>query len=88
MILNFARLVCNTKSKESRSLLDRLQKFSDRSRGVKAVARLKRKIKEFKGVKQRTNESTSLEERKEAELVIIKLVQKEAFSNEILKLRV
>lgn len=51
-------LVCNTKGKESRSLLDRLQKFSDWSRVVKAVARLKHKIKELKGVKQRTNEST------------------------------
>lgn len=80
-------LVCNTKAKESRSLLDRLQKFSDWSRGVRAVARLKRKIKEFKGVKQRNNKSTSLEERKEAELVIIKLVQKEAFSDEIRSLK-
>ncbi len=59
-------LVYNTAAKESRSFLDHLQKFSDWSRVVKAVARLKRKIKEFKDVKQPTKESTSLEERKEA----------------------
>lgn len=38
-------------------------------------------------MKQRTNKSTSLEERKEAKLVIIKLVQKEAFSDEIKSLK-
>ncbi|KAJ8351224.1 hypothetical protein SKAU_G00227000 [Synaphobranchus kaupii] len=80
-------LVCNTKAKEDRSLLDRLQKFSDWTRVVKAVARLKRMAKEYKGLKQRTNESTSIEERKEAELAIIKLVQKEAFSDEIKRLK-
>ncbi len=52
-------LVCNTAAKESSSLLDHLQKFSDWSRVVKAVARLKRKIKEFKDVKQLTKESSS-----------------------------
>ncbi|KAA0703644.1 hypothetical protein E1301_Tti015510 [Triplophysa tibetana] len=80
-------LVCNTKAKEDRSFLDRLQKFSDWSRAVKAVARLKRQVKEYKGVKQRTNAATSLEERKEAELTIIKLVQEEAFSEEIKSLK-
>ncbi len=48
-------IVCNTSketAKESRSLLDRLQKFSEWSRVVKAVTRLKHKIKEFKDVKQ------------------------------------
>lgn len=34
-------LVCNTKAKELRSLLDRLNKFSDWSRVVRAFARLK-----------------------------------------------
>ncbi len=38
-------------------------------------------------MKQPTKESTSLEERKEAELFIIKLVQKEAFSDEIKSLK-
>ena len=76
-------LVCNTQTKEDRSLLDRLQKFSDWKRAVRAVARLKRKVKEHKGLKQRTNESTSLEEREEAEQTIVKLVQEQAFSDEI-----
>ncbi len=80
-------LVCNTAVKESRSLLDHLHKFSDWSRVVKAVARLKRKIKQFKDVKQPTKESTSLEEWKQAEHVIIKLVQKEALSDEIQSLK-
>ena len=54
----------------------------------RAVARLKRRVKEHKADKQRTNESTSLEERKEAETVIIKLVQEEAFPDEIKSLEV
>ncbi|XP_061759712.1 uncharacterized protein LOC133554697 [Nerophis ophidion] len=57
-------VVCNTNAEEDRSLLNRLEKFSDWSRVVRAIARLKRCGKEHKGVKQRTNESTSLEERK------------------------
>lgn len=77
------KVVFNTATKESRSLLDHLQKFSDWSRVVKAVTRLKRKIKEFKDVKKPTKENTSLEERKEAELFNTKLVQKEAFLDEI-----
>lgn len=74
---------CNIKTNEDRSLLDRLEKFSEWSRGVRAIARLKRLVKEFKGVKQRTSESTSLDERKEAEFAIVKLVQAEAFSDQI-----
>ncbi|XP_042244229.1 uncharacterized protein LOC121880779 isoform X2 [Thunnus maccoyii] len=73
--------VCNTRAKEERSLLDHFKKFSDWSRVVNAVARLKRQIREYKGVQQRTNECTSLEERKEAELAVVKLVQEEAFSD-------
>ena len=79
--------VCNTKAKEARSLLDRLEKFSDWSRVVRAIARLKRYVKECKDGKQRTSEDTNLEERKEAELAIIKLVQAEAFSDEIKDLK-
>ncbi|XP_022518476.2 uncharacterized protein LOC111188878 [Astyanax mexicanus] len=79
--------VCNTDAREVRSILDRLQKFSDWSRVVRAVARLKRAIKEFKGLKQRTNKSTSLEERKEAEFAIVRLVQEEPFSHEIKRLK-
>lgn len=76
-------IVCNTKSKEDKSLLDNFKKFSDWSRLSRAVARLKRYIRMHKGIQQRTSDSTSLEERKEAELVIVKLVQEEAFSDEI-----
>ncbi|XP_034053580.1 uncharacterized protein LOC117533769 [Gymnodraco acuticeps] len=47
--------------KEDRSLLDHLQKCSDWSR---AVARLKRHAKEHQGVKQRTNECTTIQRRK------------------------
>lgn len=76
-------LVCNTETKEERSLIDRLKKFSDLTRAVKAVARLQRTAKKYKGLKQHTNDSTSMEERKEAELAIIKLAEEEAFPAEI-----
>nr|XP_054606831.1 uncharacterized protein LOC129166991 [Nothobranchius furzeri] len=79
--------VFNTKAKESRSLLERFEKFSDWSRLVKAVARLKRRVAEHKRLKQRTNEGTSLEERKDAEIAIVKLVQREAFPDEIQSLK-
>lgn len=65
------------------SLLNRFSKFSSWSRLVKAIARLKRYVKEFKGSTLRTNEASSLEERKEAELTIIGIVQREVFSDEI-----
>lgn len=79
----------NTKAKENRSLLDHLEKFSDWSRAVQAVARLKQRVyihtgaKEHMGVKKTTHESTTLEERNEAELAINKVVPKEAFPNKI-----
>ncbi|XP_053363240.1 uncharacterized protein LOC128533064 [Clarias gariepinus] len=79
--------VCNINAKEEGTLLDRFEKFSDWSRLVRALAALKRKIKEYKGLTQSTKDSTSLEERKEAELLIIKLVQAKAFSNEIQTLK-
>lgn len=79
--------VCNTKVQEERSILDRFRKFSDLSRVVKSVARLKRQIREHKGVQQRTNKCTSLEERKEAELAVVNLVQEEAFSDLIKSLK-
>lgn len=75
--------VHDTQAKEVRSLLDRLHKFSDWMRMVKAIARLKRLAKEKKGLKPRSCEASSLEERREAELVIIKMVQEAAFSQEI-----
>ncbi|CAI5661726.1 unnamed protein product [Oreochromis niloticus] len=68
---------------EQRSLLDRLHKFSDWSRMVKAVARLKRYVKEAKDHKSRSHDISSLQERKEAELTIIKMVQETAFAQQI-----
>ena len=79
--------VLNTKAKEERTLLDRLSKFSDWKRAVKAIAFLKRHVKQIKGFKPKTSETTSVEERQEAELFIIKLVQEEAFSCEIKMLK-
>lgn len=76
-------LVLNTKAREDRSLLDHLTKFSDWKRAVKAIALLKRHAKQIKGIKDKVSGATSVEERKEAELFIIKLAQKEAFSSEI-----
>lgn len=76
-------LVLNTKVRKERSLLDRLTKFSDWKRAVKAIALLKRHAKQIKGIKDKVCGATSIEERKEAELFIIKLVQREAFSSEI-----
>ncbi|KAL6484158.1 hypothetical protein MHYP_G00062030 [Metynnis hypsauchen] len=61
--------------------------FSSWTRLVKAIARLMRCVKEVKGLVSRTNEVTSLEERKEAELFIISTVQKEVFSEEIKDLK-
>ncbi|XP_028316746.1 uncharacterized protein LOC114471941 [Gouania willdenowi] len=74
-------------TKEPSSIVNRLTKFSEWSRAVRAIARLKRFIKEFSGLQQRRNDTTSLEERREAEIFIIKLVQEEAFSNEIRKIK-
>lgn len=69
----------NTKVREESSLLDCLTKFSDRKRAVKVIALLK----QIKGIKDKVSGATSIEERQEAELFIIKLVQREAFSSEI-----
>lgn len=77
----------NTKTKERQNLLDRLTKFSDWKRAVKAIARLKRHARKIKGLKPGISEDTSVEERQEAELFIIRLVQTEAFSSEIKTLR-
>ncbi|KAL7869710.1 hypothetical protein AOLI_G00136980 [Acnodon oligacanthus] len=50
---------------------------------VKAIARLKRHMKEIKGLQPRSCEVTSPEERREAELTIIKMVQEATFAKEI-----
>lgn len=68
-------------------MVNRFTKFSDWSRAVRAVARLKRCIREFKRVQPRTNEATSLDERKEAEIAIVKLVQEDAFAEDIQKIK-
>nr|XP_054587464.1 uncharacterized protein LOC129152993 [Nothobranchius furzeri] len=80
-------IACATEVRKERTMLARLQKFSDWSRLVRAVARLRHKIKTYKGIITTIERDTSLEERKESELVIIKLVQAEAFSEEINALR-
>lgn len=66
-----------------RSLLDHLHKFSDWSRLVKAIARLKRLAKEIKDRKSRSCEASSREERREAQLTILKMVQEATLSQEI-----
>ena len=68
-------------------LLDRFLKFSSWASLVKAIARLMRYVKELKGLTSRTNEATSLEERKDAELTIIGIVQRATFSEEIQSLQ-
>ncbi|KAG1966989.1 hypothetical protein F2P79_002628 [Pimephales promelas] len=79
--------VHDTQAKEAKTLLERLHKFSDWARLVKAVARLKRLAKEIKGLKPRSSDASSLEERKEAELTIIKMVQEATLCQEIQCLR-
>lgn len=69
------------------SLLDRFLKFSSWARLVKAIARLVRWAREHKGLVSRTNEATSLEERKDAELTIIGIVQRTTLSEEIQNLQ-
>ena len=79
--------VFKTQAKEESLLIDRIQRFSDWGRAVKAIARLKRFAKEIKGLQPKTCKATSLEERKEAELTIIRMVQESAFHEEIRSLR-
>ncbi|XP_026066740.1 uncharacterized protein LOC113048964 [Carassius auratus] len=79
--------VLMTKAREEWCLSDRLQRFSDWKRAVKAIARLKRCVRSAKGLVERSNNSTTLEERKDAEQFIIHIVQEEVFSDEIKHLR-
>ena len=79
--------VHTTTTKEERSLSDRLQKFSDWKRAVRAIARLKGCAKEAKGLKTRSNEAATIEEISDAEQFIIHMVQDEAFSEEIKSLK-
>ncbi|XP_039859773.1 uncharacterized protein LOC120716337 isoform X2 [Simochromis diagramma] len=75
--------VFNTKVEERRTILDRLTKFSDWRRAVKAIACLQKFVKDFKGLTQTKGENTSVEDRQRAELFIIKLAQENTFSKEI-----
>ncbi|XP_055056153.1 uncharacterized protein [Misgurnus anguillicaudatus] len=77
------RVIVHQTSTTKDLLTNRFLKFSSWTRLVKAVARLQRFVKEFKGTIQRTNEATSLEERQEVELTIMLMVQREVFSKEI-----
>ena len=70
-----------------KTLLDHLHKFSDWSRLEKAIARLKHLAKEVKGLKPRSCEAASREERREAKLTIIKMVQEATLAQEIQYLR-
>ncbi|XP_054868580.1 uncharacterized protein LOC129349422 [Amphiprion ocellaris] len=79
--------VFTVQAKEQKSISERLEKFSDWTRAVKAIARLRRRVKYVKNSKEMSNESTTLEERQEAEEFIIRTVQQEAFSKEIKSLK-
>ncbi|KAG1929293.1 hypothetical protein F2P79_023066 [Pimephales promelas] len=79
--------VHTTIANKERSLSDRLQKFSDWKRVIRAIARLKRLAKEVKGLKIRSNEVTALDERMDAEKFIFRAVQEEAFKDEIKALK-
>lgn len=79
--------VLNTSAKVNRTLLDRLTKFSDWRRAVKAIACLKCHAKQVKGLNPKLNRSTSVEERQQTELFIIRLVLREVFSSEIKSLQ-
>ncbi|XP_023815989.1 uncharacterized protein LOC111948234 [Oryzias latipes] len=79
--------VFTVEAREEKSVVDRLQRISDWKRVVKAIARLKRRAKYATNHKAMSNESSTLEERKEAEEFIIRSVQKEAFDEEIKSLK-
>ena len=67
---------------EQFSLADRLVRFSSWSRALKAVARLVRRAKHIK-----SNAPATVEEQKQAECVIIRDLQKQAYGKEIERLR-
>ena len=62
-------------------LLDHLARFFDWKRAVKAIVCLEHHDNSIKGLKPKTSEATNVEERKEAELFMIKL--EEAFNSVI-----
>lgn len=75
--------VCNTNAKAERTMLDQFEEFSDWLKLIRALAILIRKIKEYKGNTVIAKGSTSLAERKQAKLVVIKFLQAKVFSREI-----
>jgi ribosomal protein L31E len=60
-------------------LLERLNRFSDWSKAVRAIARLQRFIKKTKP----ESNSTTMKERKDAVKTIIRMVQQETYQEEI-----
>lgn len=79
--------VCTTSVKEDRTILDKFEKFSEWSTLIRALTILRRKVKVHKGDLPKSKESTTLEERSATELFVIKLVQENAFANEIKTLK-
>lgn len=76
MIQNFKKAqVLNTTAKEHRTLLDHLKRFFDCKRVVKAIAHLKHHAKQIKALNPKVSEATSVEERQEAEPLVVKLAQ-------------
>lgn len=75
------------KSNEVNIMAHRFTKFSDWTRLVRAMARLRRFNKEYKNLQPRTNETTTLEERKDMQIFIIKLAQEDAFAEEVQKIK-
>ncbi len=67
-----------TKTEESKDLVDHLTKFSSWSKTLKAIARLLRWIK-----KDKTNLPASASEQEDAKCLILKGVQKQMYQNEI-----
>ncbi|KAL7831305.1 hypothetical protein SRHO_G00308080 [Serrasalmus rhombeus] len=72
------RTVDETKTSEQSGLIDRLSKFSSWSRAIQAVARLLRRIKGDK-----SNALSTVSERENAERLIIRELQSQAYQEEI-----
>nr|XP_054604914.1 uncharacterized protein LOC107372912 [Nothobranchius furzeri] len=79
--------VFTVKTKEDKPFSERLHKFSDWTRAVKAIARLRRRVKYAKNLNEMPKESTTLDERKDAEEFILRTIQSESFGTEIKSLK-
>ncbi len=71
--------VLSTYTRQGKSLLKRL-KFFDWTKMVKAIARLKRRVKEAKGLESRSSETTSLEERERQNSLLFDWFKKQPFT--------